>query len=30
MTQSVQTEVNNRLRLVSVAEAMSEYAEANL
>jgi hypothetical protein len=28
--QSVQTEVNNRLCLVSVAEAMSKYAKANL
>jgi hypothetical protein len=29
-TQSVQTEVHNRLCLVSVAEAMSKYAEADL
>jgi hypothetical protein len=29
-TQSVQTEVNSRLCLVSVAEAMSKYAEAGL
>jgi hypothetical protein len=28
--QSVQTEVHNRLCLVSVAKAMSKYAEANL
>jgi hypothetical protein len=30
MTQSVQTEVNSRLCLVSVAKAMSKYAEAGL
>jgi hypothetical protein len=30
VTQSVQTEVNSRLCLVSVAEAMSKYAEADL
>jgi hypothetical protein len=29
-TQSVQTEVHNRLYLVSVAKAMSKYAEAGL
>jgi hypothetical protein len=29
-TQSVQTEVHNRLCLVSVAKAMSKYAEADL
>jgi hypothetical protein len=28
--QSAQTEVNNRLCLVSVAEAMSKYAKADL